>query len=301
MSDLAKYSNSRLEHIQHITPSQYQSLSPDPSDLSRQCHKFRIRRYRAPQTRLDRLPPPPHLILKSEPKLDILLQPLSKAVTPKLPQKVPSTTQPSEKLLPVGSETLQIIPNAVQLGLLPAGTGDSSIVAEPVQSLPQAQTSQLAPPMPSAQAKVPKLSNSTFTPPRLTLPSQLPRLKHHEYLSQSAAALNYDYSSPELQPTLNVPHQKPSLPQAPPKQLTVSQARSILKVSIFAEPSEIRAAYWSLEFEYHPHRYHDKQPAVQSVIAEKLAEAQEAVDKLRGFIGTCWDLEKDFEDFKRSE
>ncbi|KAL2047831.1 hypothetical protein ABVK25_011286 [Lepraria finkii] len=77
-------------------------------------------------------------------------------------------------------------------------------------------------------------------PPRLTLPSQLPRLKHHEYPSQSTPTLNYDYSSPELQPTLDMPHQKPSLPQAPPKQLTVSQARSILKVSVFTELSEIR-------------------------------------------------------------
>ena len=110
-------------------------------------------------------PPPLHLILKSEPKLDILLQPLSKAVTPKLPQKEPSTTQPSEKLLPVGPETLQVGPNAVQLCLLPAGTGDSSTAAEPVQPLPQAQTSQLAPPMPSAQAKVPKLSNSALLLP----------------------------------------------------------------------------------------------------------------------------------------
>lgn len=141
-------------------------------------------------------------------------------------------------MLPVGPETFQIVPNAVLLCSLPAGTGDSWTAAEPVQLLPQAQTSQLAPPMPSAQAKVPKLSNSAFAPPRLTLPSQLPRFKHREYPSQSTPTLNYDYSSPELQPTLNVPHQKPSLPQAPPKQLTVSQARSILKVSVFTELSE---------------------------------------------------------------
>jgi hypothetical protein len=35
------------------------------------------------------------------------------------------------------------------------------------------------------------------------------------------------------------------------------------------------------------------------VKAKKLAKAQEAADKLRGFAGTCWELERDFKAFKR--
>ena len=63
--------------------------------------------------------------------------------------------------------------------------------------------------------------------------------------------------------------------------------------------TSIRAAYWQREFECHPDRYRNAPPAKQLQMAEKLAKAQEAVDRLRGFTGLSWGLWADFEEFRR--
>ncbi|KAL2037472.1 hypothetical protein N7G274_009753 [Stereocaulon virgatum] len=250
--------------------------------------------------------PPPNLILNSEPRLNALIQPFTKRGRPKRPQKVRPGAQPSKKLLPLEPQALQSVPNPVKLGTFPAGTENLSIAnnaSNPIQSRPPAQVSQLALPMPGARPEVPAPSYPVFALPRSSLPSQLPRINHHEYLSQPTAALSHGYSCPGLQCSSDLSHLNQPLTKASPKELTASEARSILNVSDFAMPADIRAAYWSLEFELHPDRHRDHLPGVQYVKAVKLAKAQEAADTLGGFTGTCWEservLERDFEAFKR--